>query len=97
MGEGNENLVYISPWDFKSSFAFRKILRRGTSGFTSHQKGRCAADFYRSLKSISLAGIEAETLGSSGKHTNHYTTKETVWQETRQYWWLPEMSLLKGN
>jgi hypothetical protein len=38
MGEGNENLVYPSPWDFKRYFTCRKILRRGTSGFTSHLK-----------------------------------------------------------
>jgi hypothetical protein len=31
MGKGNENLVYPSPWDFKSSFTRRKILRHGTS------------------------------------------------------------------
>jgi hypothetical protein len=31
MGErGNENFVYSSLWDFKSSFTCRKILRNGT-------------------------------------------------------------------
>jgi hypothetical protein len=30
MGEGNENLVYVSPWDFKSYLTCRKILRHGT-------------------------------------------------------------------
>jgi hypothetical protein len=38
MGEGNENLVYLSPWDFKNSFTCRKILRHGISGFISHPK-----------------------------------------------------------
>jgi hypothetical protein len=38
MGEGNGNLVYPSPWDFKRSLTCRKILRHGTSGFTSHPK-----------------------------------------------------------
>jgi hypothetical protein len=38
MDEGNENLVYPSPWDFKSSLIYRKILRHGTSGFISHPK-----------------------------------------------------------
>jgi hypothetical protein len=37
-GEGNENLVYSSPWDCKRSLTCRKILRHGTSGFTSHTK-----------------------------------------------------------
>jgi hypothetical protein len=30
VGEGNGNLVYASPWDFKSSFICHKILRHGT-------------------------------------------------------------------
>jgi hypothetical protein len=34
MGEGNENF----PWDFKRSLKCSKILRHGTSGFTSHRK-----------------------------------------------------------
>jgi hypothetical protein len=38
MGEGHENLVYPSPWDFKSSFTYRETLRHETSGFTSHPK-----------------------------------------------------------
>jgi hypothetical protein len=33
--EGNENLVYLSPWDFKRSFTCCKILWHGTSSFTS--------------------------------------------------------------
>jgi hypothetical protein len=38
MNEGNENLVYPSPKDFKKSSTCRKILRHWTSGFTSHPK-----------------------------------------------------------
>jgi hypothetical protein len=38
VGEGNENVVYPSPWDFKRCFTRRKILRHGTSGFTFHPK-----------------------------------------------------------
>jgi hypothetical protein len=38
MGEENENLVFSSPWDFKSSFTCRKIFRHGNSGFTSYPK-----------------------------------------------------------
>jgi hypothetical protein len=30
MGEGNENLVYLSPWDLEIYFTCRKVLRRGT-------------------------------------------------------------------
>jgi hypothetical protein len=40
LGEGNVNLVYPSPWDFKRSLTRRNILRHGTSGFTSHPKER---------------------------------------------------------
>jgi hypothetical protein len=36
MGEGNENSVYSSPWDFKTSLTCLKILRHGTSGFASY-------------------------------------------------------------
>jgi hypothetical protein len=38
MEEGNDNLFYPSPWDFKRSLTCRKILWHGTSGFTSHPK-----------------------------------------------------------
>jgi hypothetical protein len=41
MGEGNENLVYPSPWDFEGSLTYRKILRHGTSGFTSIRRKVC--------------------------------------------------------
>jgi hypothetical protein len=46
----------------------------GPSRFTSHPRGR----FYRPLKSIALAEFEHGTFGSSGKHTDHYTTKATT-------------------
>jgi hypothetical protein len=36
--EGNENVVYQSPKDFKKSSTCRKILWHWTSGFTSHPK-----------------------------------------------------------
>jgi hypothetical protein len=39
--------------------------------------GRCAAEFYRPLNSITLARFETATFGSSDKHTNNYTTKAT--------------------
>jgi hypothetical protein len=44
--------------------------------------------FLLPLKSMALAGFEPVTLGSSGKHTNHYTTKVTkmncthVWNQS---------------
>jgi hypothetical protein len=71
VGEGNEDLVYPSPWDFKRSLTCRKILRHGTSGFTSHPKESVVRIF------IALAGLERATLVSSGKHTNNYTTEAT--------------------
>jgi hypothetical protein len=82
MGEGNENLVYPSPWDFKTSLACRKVLRHGTSGFTSHPKEGVLLIFIALNKSIVLAGFNLATFGSSGKHTNHYTTKATykLWE-----------------
>jgi hypothetical protein len=38
MGEGNENLVYLFPWDLKRYLTCSKILQHGTSGFTFHPK-----------------------------------------------------------
>jgi hypothetical protein len=55
-----------------------KSYDMGPYGFTSHPRGMCAADFYRPWKSVALAGFEPATFGSSGKHTNYYTTKATV-------------------
>jgi hypothetical protein len=77
MGEGNENLVYTSPWNFKRSLTCRKILRHGTSGFTSHPKEGVLRIFIALKKFIALDGLEPATIGSSGKHTNHYTTNAT--------------------
>jgi hypothetical protein len=37
-GEGNENFVYSSQWDFRRSLTWHKIFRHVTSGFTSHPK-----------------------------------------------------------
>jgi hypothetical protein len=40
MGEGNENLVYPSPWDFKRSLTCCKILRYGTFSLYFPSEGR---------------------------------------------------------
>jgi hypothetical protein len=45
-----------------------KSYDMGLSRFTSHPRGRCAADFYRPLKSVSLAGFEPATLGQWQAH-----------------------------
>jgi hypothetical protein len=78
MGEGNENLVYPTPWDFKISVTCHKILRHGTSGFTSHPKEGVLRIFI-ALKIHRLGRIRLMTFGSSGKHTNHYTTEATMY------------------
>jgi hypothetical protein len=79
MDEGNKNLVYPSSWDFKSSFLHAvKSSNMGPSGFISHLRELCAADFYRPEKSIALTGFESANFGYSGKHTNHNTTKATI-------------------
>jgi hypothetical protein len=54
-----------------------KSYDMGPSRFTSYPRGRCDADFYRPKESVALARFEPTTFGSSGKHTNHYTTKVT--------------------
>jgi hypothetical protein len=77
MGEGNENLVYLSPWDFKSSFTCRKILRRGTFRLHFPSERKVCCGFLLPLKIHRLARFESTTFGYSGKHTNHYITKAT--------------------
>jgi hypothetical protein len=41
------NVVYSFLWDFKSFLHAVKSYDMGPSRFTSHPRGRCAADFYR--------------------------------------------------
>jgi hypothetical protein len=47
MGEGNENLVYLSPWDFKRSLTYRLLRLHLIT------EGRFAVDFI-ALKNPSL-------------------------------------------
>jgi hypothetical protein len=47
MGEGNKNLVYPAPWDFKGFLHAVKFYDMGPSGFTSHPREIRVADFYR--------------------------------------------------
>jgi hypothetical protein len=61
--EGNENLVYPSPWHFKRSLTCCKILLHGTSGFTSHPKEYVLRIFI-SLKNPSpWPGLNPQPLG----------------------------------
>jgi hypothetical protein len=71
MGEGNENLVHPFSWDLKRSFTCRKILRHGTSGFTSNPKEGLLRIFI-ALKIHRLRRVRTRVFGSTGKHTNHY-------------------------
>jgi hypothetical protein len=50
----------------------------GPSRFTSHPKEDVLRVFIALKNSIASAGFESATLGSSGKHTSHYTTEMTV-------------------
>jgi hypothetical protein len=77
MEEGNENLVYPSPWDFKRFLTCRELLRHGTYGFTSRPK-KGVLQIFIALKNPSpWPGFQPATFESSGKHINHYTTKAT--------------------
>jgi hypothetical protein len=82
MGQGNKNLVYPSPWDFKRSLTCRKILRHGTSGFTSIRRKACCG-FLSPLKIHRLGRVWTPTFVSSGKHTNHYNTNATYERTVR--------------
>jgi hypothetical protein len=73
------NVVYSSLWDFKSSFTCRKILRHGTFPLYFPSERKVCSRFLSPLK-IHRHGwvFEPATFGSSGQHTNHYTTKATI-------------------
>jgi hypothetical protein len=77
MGEGNENLMYPSPWDFKRSLTYLKILRQGSAGFTFHPKEGVLRIFIALKYPSPFPGTNPRPFGSSGKHTNHYTTEAT--------------------
>jgi hypothetical protein len=77
MGKGNENLVYPSLWDFKSSFTCYKILWHGTFQLYFPSERKVCCGFLLPLKIHCLGRFEPTTFGSSGKHTNHYTTEAT--------------------
>jgi hypothetical protein len=47
----------------------------GPSRFISHPRVRCAADFIALKNPSPWPGFEPATFGSSGQHTNYYTTK----------------------
>jgi hypothetical protein len=74
----NENLVYLSLWDFKRYFTCCKILRHGTSGFTSHLKEGVLLIFITLKNPLPWPGLNLQPLGSSGKHTNLYTTTSDI-------------------
>jgi hypothetical protein len=61
----------------QGSFTCRKILRHGTSCFTSHPKEGVLRIFIAIKKFIALVAFEPASFGSSGKHTNHYATETT--------------------
>jgi hypothetical protein len=74
MGEGNENLVYSSPWDFKGSLTCHKVLRHGIFGFTFHPK-EVVLRIFIALKNI----LPCLFSNPSSNHTNHYTTKKIIY------------------
>jgi hypothetical protein len=76
MDEG-VRILPISIWNTsKDLLTCSKILRHGTSGFTSHPKEGVLRIFIALKKSIA-SDFDPATLGSSGKHINHYTTEAT--------------------
>jgi hypothetical protein len=57
--------------------ACRKVLGYGASGFSSHPKEDVLRIFIALENPSPWAGFERANLGSSGKHTKHYTTETT--------------------
>jgi hypothetical protein len=72
MDEGNENLFYPCPSDFKRFLTCHKISRHGTSGFTSHSKEGVLRIFIAIKNPSPWPGSNSRPLGSV-----HYTTKAT--------------------
>jgi hypothetical protein len=76
---GNDNFVCSSLWDFKSYFTCRKILRHRTFPLYFPSERKVCCGFLSPLKIHRLGQVlNPQPLGSSGQHTNHYTTKATV-------------------
>jgi hypothetical protein len=64
--------------DEPSGSCATELVSYGTSSCTSHPYEGVLRTFIALKKSIALAGFEPATLGSSGEHTNHYTTEVTL-------------------
>jgi hypothetical protein len=74
-------------WEFyivSFSFKCRKFLWHGASGFTSRSKDGVLRIFI-TIKNLS-SGFEPATLGSSGKHTYHYTVEATKASCIHTFW-----------
>jgi hypothetical protein len=63
MGEGNDNLVCPSPWDFKSSLHAVKSYDMGPSGFTFHPRGRLLRIFITLKNPSPWPGSNPQPLG----------------------------------
>jgi hypothetical protein len=59
---GNENFVYLSLWDFKSSFTCRKILWNGTFPLYFSSKRNVCCGFLSSLKIHRLVRVRTPKL-----------------------------------
>jgi hypothetical protein len=79
MGEGEirEILSIHSRGTSRAPLHAVKSYDMGPSRFTSHPRGRCAEDFIALKNPSPWPDFEPATFGSSGQHTNHYTTKAT--------------------
>jgi hypothetical protein len=78
LATGNYNFVYSSLWDFKS-FYMRQSLTTWDLPALLPIREEGVLRIFIALKNPSLwPGFEPATFGSSGQHTNHYTTKATV-------------------
>jgi hypothetical protein len=60
VGEGNENVVYSSPWNFKSSLTYPKIVRHGTFRLSFPSEGKMYCGLFITFQKP-LAGFEPAT------------------------------------
>jgi hypothetical protein len=59
----DENLIYLSPWDFNRTLTCGKILWNGTSGFTSYPKESVLRMFITLKNPLPWPGSNPQPLG----------------------------------
>jgi hypothetical protein len=96
VGDGRKKWEFslFIPVGLLSSLTYRKILRHGTSGFSSHPKQRCAAHFYPRAQTRDL-WVEWQDQGDEAWR-RYYTLVAAMWCNLRTHH-LPLRRLQRGT